>query len=373
MRLPITYLIVAVLLVVSDFGGIAQCPFDYNNDGIVNFDQDLLLHLGQYGTSGPDLMTDHNGNGLADIRDLYEFSRHLGTWECEDLTETFDHIGELVLHEYYVHDTAYYDAFDTIPAGSITYRLYLELANIDDRIVGIFGDNTSPLVISTPGEFYHTQIGGSPIGGFSTNGINWAIATLVPTIWFTSFFTLNDPPEGVNYSNSIFSTIQHYDSSFIDEFLAGQDVIIDSEYGGGVYGPDVWGQQDTSYSDLKLIGQFTTVGSTEISGQLNFEVRPLANIDGDLFETSEMLSFSLANLAVFGCMNVNSDNYDPNAQYDDGSCYSFGDLNGDGVTTVSDLLNLVAELGCTDDCGLADLNGDGIVNIWDLLILLGIL
>ncbi len=47
-----------------------------------------------------------------------------------------------------------------------------------------------------------------------------------------------------------------------------------------------------------------------------------------------------------------------------------GDLNGDGVVDVSDLLILLGEWGPCDDCP-ADLNGDGVVDVSDLLILLG--
>lgn len=47
-----------------------------------------------------------------------------------------------------------------------------------------------------------------------------------------------------------------------------------------------------------------------------------------------------------------------------------GDLNGDGVVNVSDMLLLLAAWGqCDGDCP-ADLNGDGVVDVSDLLILL---
>jgi cytochrome c551/c552 len=47
-----------------------------------------------------------------------------------------------------------------------------------------------------------------------------------------------------------------------------------------------------------------------------------------------------------------------------------GDLNGDDVVNVSDLLILLGQWGACEGC-LADLNGDGVVNVSDLLILLG--
>jgi hypothetical protein len=47
-----------------------------------------------------------------------------------------------------------------------------------------------------------------------------------------------------------------------------------------------------------------------------------------------------------------------------------GDLNGDSVVNVSDLLILLGAWGSCPGCA-ADLNGDGVVNVSDLLILLG--
>ena len=48
-----------------------------------------------------------------------------------------------------------------------------------------------------------------------------------------------------------------------------------------------------------------------------------------------------------------------------------GDFNSDGTITVNDLLNLLAEFGCTEGC-LTDLNGDNFVSVADLLTLLAI-
>ena len=45
-----------------------------------------------------------------------------------------------------------------------------------------------------------------------------------------------------------------------------------------------------------------------------------------------------------------------------------GDLNGDGVVAIDDLLALLADFG--NDNGDGDLNEDGIIGVDDLLILL---
>jgi hypothetical protein len=47
-----------------------------------------------------------------------------------------------------------------------------------------------------------------------------------------------------------------------------------------------------------------------------------------------------------------------------------GDITGDGIIDVSDILALIGSWGsCSGDCP-ADLNGDGVVGVSDLLLLL---
>ncbi len=79
------------------------------------------------------------------------------------------------------------------------------------------------------------------------------------------------------------------------------------------------------------------------------------------------------NSTCSGCTDPEADNYDPNALVDDGSCVFTPacpeDLNNDGQITVADLLELLADFGCTSDCS-ADLNGDGATNVNDILQIL---
>jgi len=109
-------------------------------------------------------------------------------------------------------------------------------------------------------------------------------------------------------------------------------------------------------------------------------------------------------LEIYGCMDSSSCNYNPDADYDSGDCdYTcYGcldenacnydiyatindgfceyescacplDLNEDGIISVSDILILLGEFGCTANCA-NDLNGEGngAVNIQDLLIILSV-
>ena len=77
---------------------------------------------------------------------------------------------------------------------------------------------------------------------------------------------------------------------------------------------------------------------------------------------------------VFGCMDTTACNYDSTATIDDGSCeYTSctctGDINGDGVITVADVLLVLSEFGCLSGC-TADVDGDTYVNVADILLLL---
>lgn len=79
------------------------------------------------------------------------------------------------------------------------------------------------------------------------------------------------------------------------------------------------------------------------------------------------------NSSCSGCTDSQANNYDPEALVDDGSCEYAPvcpeDLNEDGQITVADILELLADFGCTSDCA-ADLNGDGATNVNDILQIL---
>ena len=46
-----------------------------------------------------------------------------------------------------------------------------------------------------------------------------------------------------------------------------------------------------------------------------------------------------------------------------------GDMDGDLVVTVSDVLDVLSEFGCSSECSM-DINGDGVTNVTDVLLVL---
>ena len=47
------------------------------------------------------------------------------------------------------------------------------------------------------------------------------------------------------------------------------------------------------------------------------------------------------------------------------------DVNGDGLVSTTDILDVLGYCGCLSDCGDYDTNGDGVVGAPDLLFILG--
>ena len=80
-------------------------------------------------------------------------------------------------------------------------------------------------------------------------------------------------------------------------------------------------------------------------------------------------------LSCAGCTDSTACNYDATATIDDGTCESLscavcqGDINGDGMITVSDILIVLSEFGCMTGC-TADVDGDTYVNVADILLIL---
>lgn len=80
------------------------------------------------------------------------------------------------------------------------------------------------------------------------------------------------------------------------------------------------------------------------------------------------------NSTCLGCTDASACNYDENAIIDDSSCEwdSCGcpeDVNNDGSVTVADILLLLGNFGCEENCEV-DINEDGATNVQDLLMLL---
>lgn len=110
------------------------------------------------------------------------------------------------------------------------------------------------------------------------------------------------------------------------------------------------------------------------SYRIDIYVTGWVTVFGFPFSQEEVFGSFVLHLGELGCTNEAAINYNPDAVLDDESCVldtCLGDVDGDNSVTVSDLLEILAEFGCTEGC-TTDVSGDGATTVADLLELLSV-
>lgn len=95
---------------------------------------------------------DFNNTGIVDVLDLVEFMRHVGqTCPVPEIPESTDRVLGAALAVHHVHETELGSPeIETIPAGSVTYRLYVEVNATADNAQFYsftFSENGSPTTV----------------------------------------------------------------------------------------------------------------------------------------------------------------------------------------------------------------------------------
>jgi hypothetical protein len=339
-----------VMASVSDMTGQDDCPYDLNGDGVTGANE-LLFFLSDYGVVG-NTDYDFNDNGFRDLEDALMLSRHLGT-DCPqaEVQATTGIISGLLIEPVDTLQQDLIDANDTIPAGAITYRLYAEVSNPEVTVVGVWGNSEFPLTLDAPDGLFFSSLQTSDISYFASN-ITPAFFPFFPTYDRASWWTLNHAPgDDFQYSQPLGST-----TNFMDDMDDGS-ILFDADMGDGWLVYDyIYNVELPTASNLKLLGQFTTLGQSGICGQLNLEIRTHFDGEPTQFEQAYGLTFSTPG-ADTAC--------EPLSPCPDGA-----DFNQDGVIGTSEVLVMLAAFGDVAT-GPEDLNDDGMVNVGDVLILLG--
>lgn len=369
-----TVLVFAGLISVRT--GLSQCIYDINGDGIVNMGEDFMQHLGNFGVTledleeGSEIPTDHNGNGISDIQDVIEFMPYMPPHDCITLIQDEQGVEELVLVEHYVHTTEIVDANNVIPAGSVTYRLYVHISDEKLKLNGIFGDESSPLVISASTSFFQRHNNdNTPTWDGLPNFLPDELAFYLPSLAYTSWLTIDRDTYESN-GPVIYSLVGV--DTFWTSFLDGNDLDISSATGGGIVTPQHWYPVSSTYPNLYLLGQFTTIGTGGISGMVNLSFN-FEEPEGEYGYAVVSRSFSSDNLDILGCTDPLVPEYNPEATFDDGSCSLYGDIDGDGEISIEDLMLMISVFGCIENCPFGDLNNDGLVTMADFIIFLGLI
>ncbi len=372
MKISGILIVLTTLATLTCLKGISQCVYDINEDGIVNLD-DYLQHIAHYGMNegdieeGEELPTDHNSNGICEIEDLIELLPNLGYSDCFDIIENNEDIGEIVIVVHHVHETELVDNGNVIPAGWITYRMYVNVFNPELLLNAIYGNTSSPLNIYSSSTFFQFHL---PLGNSLWQGtpeyVSEGFLSIFPSLAYNSWLTLNWNPILPNSSSTSF--VDSPDDDWRNHFLDQNEIAINDVVGSGLVRPIGQYTSNASYPNLYLLGQFTT-DPLGLEGVVNLSFHlPLQNNQIEI--SLKTLYFSADNIEILGCMNLLSANYNSSATFDDGSCSAPGDFNGDGEVTIEDLMILISEFGCLLDCQDGDINNDGIVNVADVIAFL---
>jgi hypothetical protein len=341
----------------------AQLPcdwFDHNGDGFIGANTWVYV-LGQYDTAGE---MDVDSSGWVDVRDLLAFIPFAGATCPEEWYETTSsHIEGLVLTEWAVHETELAGLVDTIPAGSITYRLYAEMSHEDDVLLAVYGDDQAPLNVSSDGTFYGF---GGAFGAVVVDDYNPMFNAIFPATEYNTMLSCGRLP-GEDSNGLLTSYVSHW-QALLEDLDDDGDMVLSDTTGGAWFNSGY--QIPAQQSGLVFLGQFTIVDGLTLEGTLNLLAKTQLE-EGHGIEFAEGLTFSSDEMDVLGCMNAAAANYNPAATVAFGLCFLPGDFNGDGAFTVADMLTLLALFGC-DNCPSGDLNYDGIVAIQDVLIWLSL-
>ena len=328
-------------------------------------------------------MCDLDGDGTRNVHDFILFTSLQNQYCQEEGGEEFltlvDTIPSTfqgwVLELVADHDTGLGD----IPAGAKTYRLYADFALLSEselRMIGPWGDETSPWFIDTPGGLYVSAFSAADEDALPGQGlINPLFFSALPEVEFSSFWTLGDMWAG----SATVGTPYTFSRTAPGQRLAFEagDWSSASASGSGMLAvaASIWDDR-VVVDGLHLMGQFTVLEGQDLSGQAGMALLASDGAHGNVLGLMvvEGAPFGMTNLQILGCTDEAASNYDPEATYDDGTCATCGAGDGDcdGVVGTSDLLGLLGQFGCATDCGWAEMDGDGIVGVSDVLLWLSL-
>jgi len=264
-------------------------------------------------------------------------------------------------------DSQYTLSVETVEAYNSdlnVYRLYVNTLDAADALSAVYSNAQEPLVLNVPEGIYN-----HPQGSWNAAGVNPGMFQDFPGLVDDSYVTigLDGPaaPLDGDYQDASQLDLGNVLTPFFTE-NGGTSLVSDTDPGLSWY---VLAGAENALPDANgqiLIAQIATTGS--ISGTVNYQVFPEGNQDA-----SSYVSVSFDGVGTFGqnyfcgCMETNACNFDPEANFDDGSCeyescigcMDMDACNFDETATLDDGTSCVYAVegyDCDGNCLGADVN-----------------
>ena len=228
----------------------------------------------------------------------------------------------------------------SINEANTTYRVYVNTPGPNYFISSVSGDIVDPVYLRTTTSFYQ-----SPLGGLTPDVINPLFYDVFPELIIDSWVTIGIDQSPVDDEGNISLAVANGDT-WVSDFEDGGDLEINSFFGGSWFALNSYSNGYSGDDNRVLLAQLTTDG--DITGSLYVQIWPDGNVSEEL-----LLNLVLGNEGC-GCTDELACNYNPNAQYNDGSCLEGADADADGICDAVDDC-----VGSYDECGVC--NGDGAV------------
>ena len=209
------------------------------------------------------------------------------------------------------------ESFPAVQEGLTTYRFHVNMQDATDRMSAVYGNNEASLSINTPDGAYNSAFNSS----WNASGINPAFLTTFPELADDTFATI-----GLTGPASTSGVTDAADPSVVEDsaqpitpyFQTDGAVSLESNSltGSSWYILNTAGNGLPDANLQVLVLQVTTGGG--VSGQLNYQVFPLG-VGSDAVTVSS--SFNVEPQEdVPGCTDEASCTFNPEATVDDGSC-----------------------------------------------------
>lgn len=202
-------------------------------------------------------------------------------------------------------------------AGMTTYRYYITTEAANDFVSAISGNTEAPLELNTTAPFFQ-----SPFGSALGQTINPALFGFAPELAYDSWVTIGvaqapNAAAGEQGVNTVTGP-----ANWPTAFEAGNGFVLNDDIGGAWFILNGAANGVAGEDHRVLIAQLTTAGT--VSGVLNAQIFGAGDGDNDLRYAFTFAGTSWTNGGgegnACGCTDSAATNYDPEADYDNGSC-----------------------------------------------------